>query len=159
MAHDADPADILALRRLAEAYGRAVDLRDGSAFADVFTEDAILGVIEPGEDEPNLTYEGRAALETVPELVKTWDTTMHVMTNHYIDLDGDTGTGLVYGLTLHFRDGDGGGQGENTFMILHYRDQYVRTADGWRIKRRDVLRQWTEYHAGERAKLAESQSR
>lgn len=143
--------DILALRRLADDYGSTVDTRDGDGFAGVFTRDGVLAIYEPNEDEPSLTYTGHDELRTVTELVKRFTTTFHLMANHQVDVDGDSATGMVYGLSLHLTETEG--RGFNTFMVMKYRDRYQRTDDGWRIARRDVLRQWTEYSVGERARL------
>jgi hypothetical protein len=143
--------DILALRRLTDDYGSTVDNRDGDGFAGVFTPDGELAVYEPGEDEPSLVYTGYDELVSVIELVKAFTTTMHLMANHQVDIDGDTATGMVYGLSLHLTES--GGRGVDTLMVMKYRDRYARTDKGWKIARRDVLRQWTEYNAGERARL------
>ena len=147
----ASPEDILALRRLADDYGSAVDERNGEAFAGVFTLDGELAIYEPGDTEPVIVYAGFDELVSVIELVKAFATTFHLMANHQVDIDGDTATGLVYGISLHLTET--AGRGFDTIMIMKYRDRYQRTPGGWRIARRDVLRQWTEYNVGERAKL------
>jgi len=144
--------DILALRRLTDDYGSMVDARSADGFAGLFTPDGVLAVYEPNEDEPSMTYSGPDELATVIELVKAFTTTFHLMANHQVDIDGDTGTGMAYGLSLHLTET--AGRGVDTFMIQKYRDRYERTEDGWRFARRDVMRQWTEYNAGERARLA-----
>lgn len=154
---DPDPADVLALRRLTDEYGLSVDVRDGPRFAKVFTPDGVLAVYEPDEDEPSITYNGEEELAAVPELVAPWPSTFHLMANQTYDFDGDQAEGLVYGLSLHFKVD--GGAGEDTYMVMRYRDRYVRTDGSWKIARRDVLRQWTEYHVAERARLADSQNR
>jgi hypothetical protein len=153
-----DPREVFALRRLADEYSRGVDLRDGARFADVFAPDGVLAVYEPGEDEPVLTYTGTEELASVVRLVDPWNTTMHMMANHTVDIDGDTAEGLVYGLTYHLKDGADGAKGVDTVMVMHYRDKYVHADGRWWIARRDVLRQWTEYHEAERAALADNQA-
>ncbi|MGE4425584.1 MAG: nuclear transport factor 2 family protein [Solirubrobacteraceae bacterium] len=154
MTSEPSPHDLLELRRLIDAYGIAVDTRDGKRFAEVFTDDAVLAIYEPDElDAPSSTIEGRAALAEVPQMVSGYHNTMHLMANHYCEVDGDEGEGLVYGLSLHLRAGE---SDQDTYMVQHYRDRYRRVDGRWRISRRDVLRQWTEYHAAERARLADS---
>jgi hypothetical protein len=157
-----DVVEVAALRRLADEYSRGVDTRDGARFASVFSPGGVLAVYEPGNEggEPSLTYTGTEELTTVVGLVDNWNTTMHLMANHVVEIDGDTAEGLVYGLTFHYKDGaDPAAKGEDTLMVMHYRDQYVHADGRWWIARRDVLRQWTEYSAGERALLADSQAR
>jgi hypothetical protein len=153
-----DPAEVNALRRLVDEYSRGVDTRDGARFANVFTADGVLAVYEPGTEEPSLTYTGTEELASVVRLVDPWNTTMHLMANHVVDIDGDRAEGLVYGLTYHLKDREDG-KGEDTLMVMHYRDRYVKAEGRWWIERRDVLRQWTEYHQAERALLADSQGR
>ncbi|MCK9250747.1 MAG: nuclear transport factor 2 family protein [Solirubrobacteraceae bacterium] len=154
MTSEPSPHDLLELRRLIDAYGLAVDTRDGERFAAVFTDDGVLAIYEPDEDdEPSSTIEGRTALAEVPQMVAGWHNTMHLMANHYCDVDGDEGTGLVYGLSLHLKTGE---SDVDTYMVQRYRDRYLRVDGRWRIARRDVLRQWTEYHPAERARLADT---
>jgi hypothetical protein len=155
MTSDASASDLLALRRLIDDYGLAVDTGDGERFAGVFTDDGVLAIYEPDEDEPSSTVQGRAALAEVPSMVAGWHNTFHLMANHYCDVDGDEGEGLVYGLSLHLKVGGPDGE-RDTYMVQRYRDRYRRVDGSWRISRRDVLRQWTEMHAAERTKLADS---
>jgi hypothetical protein len=154
-----DLAELAALRRLADEYSRGVDTRDGERFADVFTPDGILAVYEPGADTESLSYQGTEELISVVKLIDNWNTTLHLMANHTVDIDGDTAEGLVYGITYHLKDGGVETKGEDTLMIMLYRDKYVKADGRWWIARRDVLRQWTEYHEAERALLADSQAR
>lgn len=154
MTQDPRPEDVLALRRLTDDYGLAVDTGNGERFASLFTEDAVLAIYEPDETEtPSSTIEGRVALAEVPQMVAGWHNTFHLMANHYCTIDGDQGEGLVYGLSLHLKTG---ADETDTYMVQRYRDRYRRVDGRWYISRRDVLRQWTEYHAAERAKLADT---
>jgi hypothetical protein len=51
-------------------------------------------------------------------------------------VDGDTETASCYLQANHFYDGAPGG---NVFVVwAKYTDQFVRTADGWKIKHRDL---------------------
>jgi SnoaL-like protein len=149
-------SDRLALRALVDEYASAVDARDADRFAGVFTPGGVLAIIEPGDAEPSLTYTGHAELRTVMNLLRGFATTFHLMANHTCRIDGDGATGETYCLAHHLTEDDGGAAGgwRDTLMVIRYRDRYVRSAGGWRIERRDVLRQWTEYHAAERARLA-----
>ncbi|MGE4425566.1 MAG: nuclear transport factor 2 family protein [Solirubrobacteraceae bacterium] len=146
-----DIVDIASLRRLVDEYALAVDGRDATGFADLFEDDGVLAVYEAGEDVPSIEYAGRVRLEEVVQLIAAFDATMHVMANHVVDIDGDEATGRVYALCHHLQEQDG--KGEDTLMLLHYRDRYVRRDGRWRIARRDVLRQWTARLAAERARL------
>jgi uncharacterized protein (TIGR02246 family) len=145
--------DRLALRALVDEYASAVDARDADRFAGVFAPDGVLAIIEPGETEPSLTYEGEGELRTVMNLLRSYSVTFHLMANHTCRVDGDAAEGEVYCLAHHLTPDDAGGA-QNTLMVIRYRDRYARVDGAWRIERRDVLRQWTEYHPAELARLA-----
>jgi uncharacterized protein (TIGR02246 family) len=141
----------IALRALVDEYASAVDARDGDRFAGVFTADGVLAIIEPGDDDPALVYTGADELRAVMKLLAPYSTTFHLMANHTCRVDGARAEGEVYCLANHLTEEEDGPR--NTVMVIRYRDTYESTDGGWRIARRDVLRQWTEYHAAERARL------
>ncbi len=142
------------IRRLVDEYAIAVDTRDAERFASLFATDGSLLVVEPDEDEPSLVYSGHEELRTVVELVSAFAVTYHVMTNHVVDLDGDTATASTYGLTHHLGEDPEGGL-RDTLMLLRY-DDVLRRVDGrWLFERRRIVRQWTDYLAAEKARLAE----
>jgi len=145
--------DRIEIRRLVDEYAIAVDLRDAERFAALFAADAALLVVEPGEEEPSLTYDGREELLTVIELVAAFSVTYHVMTNHVVDIDGDTATASTYGLTHHLSESDERGLFD-TLMLLRYDDELRRIDGNWRFQRRRIVRQWTDYVEAEKARLA-----
>jgi len=150
---DDELADRLAVRALMDKYALAVDARDRDAFAALFTPDGVLAVIEPGDPEPSLTYSGTDELRTVIDLLAPFSTTFHVMANHTATLDAPTARTITYCLAHHLTEAEGADP-RDTLMLIRYDDTLHRTPDGWRFTRRDVLRQWTEYHPAERARLA-----
>jgi hypothetical protein len=154
MSSEPSAEDVLAVRRLTDNYGLGVDTANPDLFVGVFTDDGILAVYEADEvdGDPVWSVQGREELYEVPKVVAGWHNTMHLMANHYCELNGDVGTGLVYGLSLHLKAGTG--DDNDTFMIQRYRDQYRRVDGKWLISRRDVLRQWTEDHVADRRTLA-----
>ena len=152
MQPDSDVADRLALRGLVDEYALAVDARDADRFAGLFTPDGVLAVIEPGDPEPSLSYRGHDQLRGVMELLASFSTTFHVMANFTCRIDGSTAEGDTYRLAHHLTEDEVGGT-TDTLMLIRYHDAFRRVDGGWRIERRDVLRQWTEYHDAERARL------
>jgi len=44
---------------------------------------------------------------------------------------------------------------EDLLMVIRYRDDYARTAGGWRFARREVRIQWTEVHPASLAPLGD----
>jgi uncharacterized protein (TIGR02246 family) len=149
MAGDAD--ERLALRGLVDAYAQSVDARDADRFAGLFAPDGELVVFEPEEDEPSISWRGPEELREVMKLLSSYSTTFHLMANHTCEIDGDAASGEVYCLAHHLTEEGGGG--DNTLMVIRYRDRYTKQDGAWRFARRDVMRQWTEHHAAERARL------
>lgn len=146
-----DASDRLALRALVDEYAVAVDARDADRFAALFAPEATLAVYEPGEADPSIAWTGPDELRAVMKLLASYSTTFHLMANHTCQVDGDLGSGEVYCLAHHLTEEGAGGQ--NTLMVIRYQDRYERLEAGWRFAQRDVLRQWTEYHSAERARL------
>lgn len=70
----------------------------------------------------------------------------HICSNFLIDIiDKDSASGVVY-FTLFRHDGEPGARfapAQLPTSIGEYRDTFVRTADGWRIKRRDITVSFT----------------
>lgn len=150
---DEELVDRLALKALIDEYALAVDARDPARFADLFAPDGVLAVIEPGDPEPSLTYSGTDELRTVIDLLTPFTTTFHVMANHTATIDVPTAETTTYCLAHHLSEADGIDP-RDTLMLIRYDDTLRKTPTGWRFTRRDVLRQWTEYHPAERARLA-----
>ena len=139
------------LRALVDAYATACDKRDGEAFGSLFASDATLTIYQPFETEPLVTLEGADAMPNAIAPLSQYRATLHLMANHTCEIDGDAASGEVYCLAHHLTDECGGG--DNTLMVIRYRDRYTRQDGAWRFARRDVMRQWTEHHAAERARL------
>jgi hypothetical protein len=150
---DADVADRLALRALVDEYALAVDDRDAERFAGIFTAAGVLAVYEPGEAEPSLSYRGPDELRRVMNLLRPFSATFHLVANHVCRVDGNRAEGDTYCLAHHLTE-NAETSPTDTVMLIRYRDEYERADGGWRFARRDVLRQWTDYHEAARARLA-----
>jgi hypothetical protein len=60
--------------------------------------------------------------------------TQHLQGNFVVTVDGDTAQASCYLQANHFQEGLPGG---DTFVVWgKYRDDFVRTEDGWKIKKR-----------------------
>lgn len=118
---------------LSFAYARAVDFRDYDAFVELFTEDGVLEVGAPLAGRQAI----RDAIMQRPDQLKS----RHVLTNVFIDVqDENTARGISY-LTLYRHHGPeslepGPIEFDGPAAVGHYEDQFVRTADGFRFKRR-----------------------
>ena len=130
-------ADHSAVRDLAVRYCSAVDQRDWDLLAEVFLPDATVrlpqSVVITGSDEIVLRY--RRGLER-------FDVTHHMVSNHEIDVDGDSAhhTCLVHAQHVRY-DAPGG---SNYVIGGRYTDELVRTQQGWRIAHRELVFIWTE---------------
>lgn len=113
-----------ALRALGQRYARAADERDVDALAALFHPDAVI-VGARGE----LDLEGWLDTMRGP---RTFPTSMHVLGDPLIELDGDTARLDTYAIVYQL---GGEGQGDMTLGI-RYLDEAVRTGDGWVIRRR-----------------------
>ena len=72
--------------------------------------------------------------------------TLHVVSNHYVEIDGDIATGESYCRASHIRAVEGGApeERENYVMNIRYLDDFIRTTEGWRIAKRELQVEFTE---------------
>jgi ketosteroid isomerase-like protein len=138
-------SDILELNRLAYRYAAAVDGRDVDAFLAVFTPDARMRSYHPGDDEPFADTNGHGQLASVPEtMAKMFGITVHQMTNHLVDVDGDTATGEVLCTARHLSvDPD---DKDAVVVVIRYVDEYERYDGRWCIRDRQIRFLWSERH-------------
>lgn len=137
--------DRAAIRDLVDAYAHCADRRDPEGQAAVFAEHGEVRLFQedPAGAVPVQVITGRAALAaTFAELVRSYDATTYLNGQSRIDLAGDAATGESYCLAHHLLHEDGGRV--VLVMAIRYLDRFERTADGWRIARRDLVFDWTE---------------
>lgn len=124
-------SDRLEIQELLVAYSHAIDFKNFDELDQVFTPDAHIDYT---------VFGGPAG--PYPEIKKYLSDTMPMFKSYYhmvatskVELHGDTATGVTVchnPMVLPLPDG-----GEHVFICgLWYRDDYVRTPDGWRIARR-----------------------
>lgn len=125
-----------ACARLVTEYCHLVDHGEAAKIAEQFVED---GVWASARD----VRTGREAI--AKSFQKRQDNTgrmsRHVCSNLLINvIDENNATGVVY-LTLFRHDGDPARRvspSQLPDVVGEYRDSFVRTAQGWRFKRREV---------------------
>ncbi len=126
------------VRDLLHRYAHALDEKDWALLETCFTEDAVaiygeaIGRVE-GFDA--IAGACRAALGSL-------DSSQHMISNCEIEIDGDTAKARCYVQAQHTKAGTPGG--DNFTIGGTYRDDIVRTADGWRIRERDLTMLWQE---------------
>lgn len=148
------------LRALSTDYGAAVDDCDGDRFAELFTADGELVVPRfPVDLRPVITRSGHEALRRVPDGLRRYDRTLHLMANHRYEFGGDRATGTVLAVAHHVSFADepeetaGGG---DQVWYIRYRDAYRHTDAGWRFTRRELHLLWVEEHPISVAGIARS---
>ena len=128
--HAADIADIEAIKQVKYRYLRAMDTKHWDDFAETMTED-IVGAYGSSLGK-ELHFDNRADLvEYLSSAMGPGVATEHRVTHPEITVTGDAASAIWY---LQDRVI----VAEYNFMLIgaaFYRDQYRRTADGWRISR------------------------
>ncbi len=120
-------------------YTKAIDEKDWALLEQVFTPDAEFDYTSSGGIAggfPEVQAWLAKALAAFPE-------TMHLIGNTEVRLDGDaahTRTAVYNPMFFARKDG-----GRDHFAVgAYYVDDWVRTADGWRIRRRHEEHVFTE---------------
>jgi ketosteroid isomerase-like protein len=145
MLNPAEVADLAALHQVAYRYAAAVDSCDVEAFLSVFSPEARLATFGPGAEMPFAVATGHEQLAGIPQAMRQRFTrTAHLMTNHLIDLDGDSASGSVLCTARHLL-GNGAG-GTDLVVVIRYVDRYERRGDLWLILDREIRFLWSETH-------------
>jgi hypothetical protein len=126
------------LRQLAVRYAVAADRRDGNRFTEVFFPNATV-TIRNGPDL--LTICGHGELRRIPERLRRYDRTFHMLgQSTYRVLHGEA-SGEIYCIASHLK------VDVNTVMYIRYEDDYQQNSIGqWLIRSRIVVVEWTETH-------------
>ncbi|MGI9053824.1 MAG: nuclear transport factor 2 family protein [Ilumatobacteraceae bacterium] len=120
--------DFVAIQRLSHRYADAVVHRDGVQWASCWAADATwdLGrgrLVEGREAIVELWYSAMGGMAAVVQMVHNGEV--------WAGVDGDHATGRWY-IDERFRRANG----DNSILLAHYDDGYVRTGDGWVFSRR-----------------------
>ena len=135
--------DVTALNQLAYRYAAAVDACDTSAFLSVFLPDARLRSYHPDAEAPFADLQGHDQLAAIPNAMRgMYRATTHMMTNHLVDIDGDSATGEVLCTARHLTPD----RAASLNVIIRYRDRYARRDNAWLIADREIRFLWSERH-------------
>ncbi len=115
------------------AYHR--DQFNAKEFSELFTEDASLTVV-------NQTWVGRENIAQRIEGLKTGSTIRHEMsTIRIVPVDENHATGVSYATIYSAPAGETSVSG---FALMgEYHDEFVRTAEGWRISKRVLVQKYS----------------
>lgn len=121
-------SDRLEIQQLLVDYATAIDQRRFDDLDRVFTPDAYIDYrAMGGVDGPYPQVKAWLA-----EVLPNFPAYYHLVGNIDIRLSGDTATGR----TMCFNPMQLSSEGQVLFCALWYDDEFVRTADGWRLARR-----------------------
>lgn len=125
------------LRALVDGYAVANDERDGDRLRALFSDDAVLTIVQL--DGGVHRYEGLDAIAAVPGKLARYDETLHLVSTHVTRaVDDDRATGVAYCEAHHRSDA------ADRVLFIRYDDEYVRTPGGWRFAARTVGIRWIE---------------
>jgi uncharacterized protein (TIGR02246 family) len=116
--------DYLAIRDLCARYNRYADAGDGEGWASVFTEDGVFEMVGVG------SIRGRQALAAQ---CAAYPLVVHTTTDPLVEVNGDEAQQSSR-MIAHRRAADGSAVVLLSTGMVY--DDLVRTADGWRIKKR-----------------------
>jgi ketosteroid isomerase-like protein len=125
-------ADHESIRALNQRYARAADERDVDSLASVFEPDAVL--------------DGARGAQSIAEWLdvmrgpRPWPSSMHVLGDPLIALDGDTAHVDTYAVVYQLADPVS--EQADLTLGIRYLDDLVRDGDGWRIARRTARTLW-----------------
>jgi hypothetical protein len=134
------------LRALAERYAQGVDRREVDTFVALFHDDATIVIHDPSESTEPREIRGVERLAKIPEIIKRYPKTFHLLGQSTYDIGDDEATGEVYCVAHHLTPDVHGGT--NFVMYIRYEDTYRPDADGvWKFAQRRLRVDWTETRA------------
>jgi 3-phenylpropionate/cinnamic acid dioxygenase small subunit len=143
-------------------YATGLDTRDWPLFRTCFADEievdfsSIFGGAAPRIVSADRWVEG--ARRTISGLAAT----QHMITNHVITVEGDNATCIAYVQARHHLPNDKGANSQT--MFGYYTNHFIRSAQGWKIKRCKLTVTWNEGNWGifelarERFQAAEAKS-
>lgn len=129
--------DVLELRSLADSYAQCMDAGDRERFADLWTTDGILEVFENGPSQPSTGKLRPQHFDFAFDRLAAFQRTMHHVTTHHADINGDEAQGATY-CCAHHIDCPGGTVAHDLVMHIRYQDRYRREDGKWRFAHRRV---------------------
>ena len=130
--------DRLEIHDLMLRYCAAIDRRDWDLYRSVFTDDADFDLSDFGVDVRDLESTVTFTSDSLSQLAGT----QHNITNHYVELNGDTARACSYFIAYHAMLDAGG---ESVFVLGgYYADELRRTPEGWRISARQERGLWAD---------------
>ena len=123
-------SDRMELQHLLISYSEAIDRREFDELDEIFTGDAYIDYRDTGGIDGHYPQIKGWLAETLP---KFFERNVHMLGLPAIKLDGDSATARTFCFNPMVLKGDT----PKIYQVgVYYEDEFVRTADGWRISRR-----------------------
>ena len=119
-------------------YATGIDTRDWALWRTCFTDDAEFC---PSARPPFIVSGADAVVRRCKENVEGFDATQHTITNHKIELDGDTAHCTSYVHAQHVLQSDF--PGGHMILAGIYTCEFIRTAEGWKIRKYSLTISWS----------------
>ena len=132
-------SDRFEIQDLVYRYADLIDRKRFDELREVFTHDAHVDYSALGGGVGN--REETIAFLQASLTDQLFPNTQHLNANVQVQVDGDTATGRVMCFNP-MQMNLPGAEGQVFFLGLWYLDEYRRTADGWRICRREEVKSW-----------------
>jgi len=132
--------DLVTLRRLADAYGLAIDGGDRDGLLRLFAPGAELAIHNGDGAEPVAALAGERIAAVIDMLADVYRWTFHFVGNHVCEVDRDRARGTTYSVAHHYLPYGPGDEAQ----VIRYEDEYVRDEAGWRFASRRLRRLWSE---------------
>lgn len=128
-----DAADIIEIHQLVATYGHAIDVRDWDWFRSLFLREAEMDYTAIGADR---------VLNGVEEIIASFRDTNHPSAHHAVNLVVSERHGEIHVISKWIVPYTRATHEVIRWAGGDYDDTVVRTADGWKFRRKTCTRRW-----------------
>jgi 3-phenylpropionate/cinnamic acid dioxygenase small subunit len=158
MSGDEDLSWLLDRTRIVDVisrYATGLDARDWELWRSVFPEETVFD-LSSWNDVPGRLLNTDRVVAAQARLFAELSVTQHFITNHRVEITGDSARVLAHMRAEHWIDTTDEAQCARYTMFGYYDDDLIRTPDGWKISRMQLRVTRTQ---GDRWVMEEAQRR
>lgn len=158
MSGDEDLSWLLDRTRIVDvisAYAAGLDARDWELWRSVFPDETVFD-LSSWNNVPGRLLNTDRVVAAQARLFAELSVTQHFITNHRVEITGDSARVLAHMRAEHWIDTADESQCARYTMFGYYDDDLIRTADGWKISRMQLRVTRTQ---GDRWVMDEAQRR